>query len=129
MEVETICRYDLPIVILVFNKNGIYHGDTPGTVPPSPTGFVQNARYDRLMEAFGGVGYHVEDASSLAKALETFVAARRPALINCAIDPTAGTESGHIQSFNPRSALQQQAKRDGSGNGAAAGVKTSTHGL
>jgi oxalyl-CoA decarboxylase len=128
MEVETICRYDLPIVILVFNNNGIYHGDRPGTAPPSPTGFVENARYDRLIEAFGGVGYHVEDTSSLAKALETSLAARRPALINCAIDPRAGTESGHIQSFNPRSALQQP-KRDGSGNGAAAGVKTSTHGL
>jgi oxalyl-CoA decarboxylase len=128
MEVETICRYDLPIVILVFNNNGIYHGDRPGTAPPSPTGFVENARYDRLIEAFGGVGYHVEDTSSLAKALGTSLAARRPALINCAIDPTAGTESGHIQSFNPRSALQQP-KRDGSGNGAAAGVKTSTHGL
>jgi oxalyl-CoA decarboxylase len=52
-----------------------------------------------------------------------------PALISCAIDPSAGTESGHIQSFNPRSALQPAPKRDRSSNGAAAGVNAFTHGL
>ena len=105
MEIETICRYKLPIVILVFNNGGIYRGDKPGVFPPSPTGFVPNARYDKLIEAFGGVGYNAEDTSSLAKALEAALAAGRPALINCVIDPTAGTESGHIQSLNPKSAL------------------------
>ena len=135
MEIETICRYNLPIVILVFNNNGIYRGDAPGTIPPSPTGFVQGARYDKLMDAFGGVGYNVEDTSSLGKALEAALAARRPALINCVIDPTAGTESGHIQSFNPRSVLEeeqeeeQQPKRTDRGNGMAGRVTTSTHGL
>jgi oxalyl-CoA decarboxylase len=133
MELETICRYKLPIVILVFNNNGIYHGDTPGTAPPSPTGFIQNARYDKLIEAFGGVGYNVEDTCRLAKYLEAALAARRPALINCAIDPTAGTESGHIQSFNPRSTLEQpqtqQPKRAESSNGTAAAVQTSTQGV
>jgi oxalyl-CoA decarboxylase len=133
MELETICRYKLPIVILVFNNNGIYRGDTPGTSPPSPTGFIPNARYDKLIEAFGGVGYNVVDTSSLAKSLEAALAARRPALINCAIDPTAGTESGHIQSFNPRSTLEQsqnqQPKSADSSNGTAAAVQTSTHGV
>ena len=112
MEIETICRYRLPIVILVFNNNGIYRGDKPGTYPPSPTGFLPNARYDKLIEAFGGVGYNVEDPSGLAKALEAALAAAGPALINCVIDPTAGTESGHIQSFNPRSALESDDARE-----------------
>src|SRR5947209_5997836 len=107
MELETICRYKLPIVTLVFNNNGIYRGDKPGA-PPSPTGFIADARYDKMIEAFGGVGYHVEDTSSLAKALEAALAARQPALINCVIDPTAGTESGHIESLNPKSALPSQ---------------------
>jgi oxalyl-CoA decarboxylase len=102
MEIETICRYKLPIVILVFNNNGIYRGDRPGTTSPSPTGLIPNARYDKLIEAFGGVGYHAEDTSKLAKAFEAALAAGGPALINCVIDPTAGTESGHIQSLNPK---------------------------
>ena len=135
MELETICRYKLPIVTLVFNNNGIYRGDKPGA-PPSPTGFIADARYDKMIEAFGGVGYHVEDTSSLAKALEAALAARQPALINCVIDPTAGTESGHIESLNPKSALASQVavqqdqapKRAEISNGKADLVTTSSRG-
>jgi oxalyl-CoA decarboxylase len=104
MEIETICRYQLPVVIVVFNNGGIYQGDKIGSAP-SPTGFVPNARYDKLIEAFGGNGYHVDDTRSLTKTLTDALAAGRPALINCVIDPTAGTESGHIQNLNPKSAL------------------------
>ncbi len=49
MEIETICRYQLPVVIVVFNNGGIYQGDKVGSAP-SPTGFVPNARYDKLIE-------------------------------------------------------------------------------
>jgi oxalyl-CoA decarboxylase len=105
MEIETICRYKLPIVILVLNNGGIYHGDSPGTAP-SPTGLMQHARYDKLIEAFGGTGYHAEDRASLALALTAALAAGVPALVNCVIDPKAGTESGHIQKLNPKSGLE-----------------------
>jgi oxalyl-CoA decarboxylase len=104
MEIETICRYRLPIVTLVFNNNGIYRGDAPGAVP-SPTGFVQNARYEKLIEAFGGTGYHVTDTPSLTKAVTEALERGKPALINVVIDPTAGTESGHIQNLNPKRAV------------------------
>jgi oxalyl-CoA decarboxylase len=104
MEIETICRFHLPIVIVVFNNGGIYHGDPPG-VPPSPMGFVRNARYDKLIEAFGGTGHHVTDTASLMKAVTDSLKAGTPALINCVIDPTAGTESGHIKNLNPKSKL------------------------
>ena len=104
MEIETICRYNLPVVILVFNNGGIYRGDEIDSAP-SPTGFISNARYDKLIEAFGGTGYHVVDTPSLTKALADALAAGQPALINCVIDPTAGTESGHIQNLNPKSTL------------------------
>lgn len=107
MEIETICRYGLPIVTLVFNNNGIYRGDKPGVAVPSPTGLVANARYDKLIEAFGGVGYHAEDSATLQKAVAEAIESGKPALINCVIDPTAGTESGHIQSLNPKSAMQK----------------------
>jgi oxalyl-CoA decarboxylase len=104
MEIETICRYELPVITVVFNNNGVYRGDAPGN-PYSPTGLMRNARYDRIIEAFGGTGYHVTDTPSLTKAVSEALAAGKPALINAVIDPTAGTESGHIQNLNPRSAL------------------------
>jgi len=105
MEIETVCRYRLPIVTLVFNNGGIYRGDKPDLFPPSPTGLLPNARYDKMIEAFGGVGYNVEDKASLTKALTDALASGWPALINCVIDPAAGTESGHISGLNPKSAL------------------------
>ena len=60
----------------------------------------------RLIEAFGGTGYHVDTPDALASALAAAVASRRPALIDCELDPSAGTESGHLTNLNPRSALQ-----------------------
>jgi oxalyl-CoA decarboxylase len=107
MEIETICRYELPITTVVFNNNGVYRGDPAGTVY-TPTGLLRDARYEKIIEAFGGVGYHVTDTPSLTKALTEALASGKPALINAVIDPTAGTESGHIQSLNPRSAAAQR---------------------
>jgi oxalyl-CoA decarboxylase len=111
MEIETICRYHLPIVTVVFNNGGIYRGDDvnrSGGADPAPTVLMKQARYDKLIEAFGGVGYHAVDPQGLAKALNDALASRKPALINCAIDPTAGTESGHIGNLNPKSSIQRQ---------------------
>jgi oxalyl-CoA decarboxylase len=110
MEVETICRYRLPIVIAVLNNGGIYRGDETnqtGAADPAPTILTKEARYDKIIEAFGGTGYHVKDPEELKQALGEALASGRPALINCVIDPTAGTESGHIQHLNPRSSLSQ----------------------
>ncbi len=104
MELETICRYQLPIVTVIFNNNGIYRGDVDGAAP-SPTGFLNDARYEKIIEAFGGAGYHVTDTASLTKAVREAIASGKPALINAVIDPRAGTESGHIASLNPKSAL------------------------
>jgi oxalyl-CoA decarboxylase len=105
MEIETICRYHLPVVIVIFNNGGIYRGDDvnrSGGADPSPTVLDKNARYDKLIEAFDGTGYHVTDPRSLTKALTDALASGKPALINCVIDPTAGTESGHLQNLNPQ---------------------------
>ncbi len=104
MELETICRYQLPVITIVFNNSGIYRGDPSGS-GCSPTGLMQNARYDKLIDAFGGIGYHVTDTGALTRALSDALASGRPALINAVIDPTAGTESGHIQNLNPKSAV------------------------
>jgi oxalyl-CoA decarboxylase len=113
MEIETICRYSLPIVIVVFNNGGIYRGDDvnrSGSADPAPTILMKNARYDKLVEAFGGTGHHVTDPQGLTRALTDAIASAKPALINCVIDPTAGTESGHLQSLNPTSQIDSGRK-------------------
>lgn len=107
MEVETICRYNLPVCVVVMNNNGVYKGtDVNPTGGPdvAPTVFVKGARYDKLMEAFGGVGVHATTPAELRKAVEEAVRSRKPTLINAVIDETAGTESGRITSLNPTSA-------------------------
>ncbi len=104
MEVETICRYNLPVCVVVFNNNGIYRGidqNPTGGPDVAPTVFVKNARYDLMMTAFGGVGVHATTPAELQKALEEAVASGKPTLINAVIDETAGTESGRITSLNP----------------------------
>jgi oxalyl-CoA decarboxylase len=111
MEIETICRYHLPIVTVVFNNGGIYRGDDVnrgGGADPAPTVLMKHARYDKLIEAFGGVGYDAVDPQGLAQALTEALASGQPALINGAIDPTAGTESGHIGNLNPQSSIPQK---------------------
>src|ERR671939_1297166 len=58
MEVETICRYHLPVCVVVFNNGGIYRGtgvNPGGGADVATTVFVKDARYDKMMEAFGGV--------------------------------------------------------------------------
>ncbi|MDB5481117.1 MAG: oxalyl-CoA decarboxylase [Caulobacteraceae bacterium] len=108
MEIETICRYQLPVVTVIFNNGGIYRGDDANRgadADPAPTVLMKEARYEKLIEAFGGKGYYAADPQSLSRALVEALASRRPALINCAIDPAAGTESGHIGNLNPQSAL------------------------
>ncbi len=111
MEVETICRYNLPICVVVFNNNGIYKGtDKNGSsgADPAPTVFVKNARYEMMMQAFGGVGVVASTPAELEKALSEAVASGRPTLINAIIDETAGTESGRITSLNPTSAANKK---------------------
>ena len=110
MEVETICRYNLPVCVIVFNNNGVYRGtdvNPSGTADVAPTVFVKNARYDMMMQAFGGVGVYATTPQELAAGLSEAIASGRPTLINAVIDETAGTESGRITSLNPTAAVKK----------------------
>ncbi len=110
MEVETICRYNLPVCVVVMNNNGVYRGtDVNPTGGPdvAPTVFVKGARYDKLMEAFGGVGVNATTPVELRRAMEEAIRSKRPTLINAVIDETVGTESGRITSLNPQSAKKK----------------------
>ena len=106
MELETICRYNLPVVTIVFNNNGVYRGtdvNPTGGADVAPTVFVKGARYDKMIEAFGGIGYNVTTPAELTKALTEAIASGKPTLINAVIDETAGTESGRLTNLNPQS--------------------------
>lgn len=104
MEVETICRYNLPIIIIVMNNGGIYRGidNENETSRPSPTQLSSNGHYEKLMEAFGGEGYYVKNSKEFENALQTAMQSNKPCLINVEIDSTAGSESGHLTYLNPK---------------------------
>ncbi len=111
MEVETICRYKLPICIVVFNNDGIYRGDgvnPGGGEDPATTMFVPGSRYDRMIESFGGVGVHATTPDELKQAVDAAITSGKPTLINAVIDPAAGSESGNIGNLNPKSALKKK---------------------
>jgi oxalyl-CoA decarboxylase len=110
MEVETICRYKLPVCIVIFNNNGIYRGVdvNEASDDPATTVFVPDARYDKMMEAFGGVGVTVTAPDELRRAVNEAMDSGKPTLINAVIDPAAGSESGRIGNLNPQSALQKK---------------------
>jgi len=111
MEVETICRYNLPVCVVIFNNNGIYRGtdvNAGGGSDPATTVFVKDSRYDKMMEAFGGIGVHVTTPDELKRAVDKALASGKPTLINAAIDPAAGSESGRIGNLNPQSVVKRK---------------------
>jgi oxalyl-CoA decarboxylase len=111
MEVETICRYGLPVCIVVFNNDGIYRGtdvNAAGGSDPATTVFVKGSRYDKLMDAFGGVGVNATTPDALKRAVDAAMDSGKPTLINAVIDPAAGSESGRIGNLNPQSRLAKK---------------------
>src|SRR5947199_1049983 len=110
MEVETICRYHLPICVVIFNNDGIYRGTDVNVAGADPaiTVFVKGARYDKMIEAFGGVGVNATTPDELKRAVDAAMDSGKPTLINAVIDPAAGTESGSIGKLNPQSAVRKK---------------------
>ena len=111
MEVETICRYKLPVCVVIFNNDGIYRGtdvNRGGGSDPAPTVFVKGSRYDKMMEAFGGVGVNATSPDELKRAVNEAMESGKPTLINAVLDPAAGSESGRIGNLNPQSALKKK---------------------
>ncbi|HTG19272.1 MAG TPA: oxalyl-CoA decarboxylase [Reyranella sp.] len=111
MEVETICRYHLPVCVVIFNNDGIYRGtdqNASGGPDPAPTVFVKGSRYDKMMEAFGGTGVNATTPDELKRAVNAAMDSGKPTLINAVIDPAAGSESGRIGNLNPQSKLRKK---------------------
>jgi oxalyl-CoA decarboxylase len=113
MEIETICRYNLPVCTVIFNNNGIYRGtdvNPTGGEDVAPTVFVKDSRYDKMMEAFGGKGVYATTPDELGRAVREALDSGRPTLVNAVIDEAAGTESGRIGSLNPQSVVKKKKK-------------------
>ncbi|MGD9830369.1 MAG: oxalyl-CoA decarboxylase [Hyphomicrobiaceae bacterium] len=111
MEIETVCRYQLPICVVVFNNNGIYRGTdvNPGGSDPAWTTFVKGSRYDLMAEAFGGVGVTATSPDELSRVVREAMASGKPTLVNAIIDEKSGTESGRIGNLNPQSVVGKKA--------------------
>ena len=110
MEIETVCRYNLPVCIVIMNNNGIYRGDGEnwsGGEDPSTTVFVKDSKYELMMQAFGGVGVTADNPDELRQAIKEAFASRKPTLINAIIAEDAGKESGNIGNLNPSSVVAQ----------------------
>ena len=111
MEIETVCRYKLPVCVVIFNNDGIYRGtdvNRSGSADPATTVFVKGARYDKMIEAFGGVGVNATSPDELKRAVNAAMDSGKPTLINAVIDPAAGSESGRIGNLNPQSVLKKK---------------------
>jgi oxalyl-CoA decarboxylase len=110
MEIETICRYELPVCVVIFNNDGIYRGTDVNKAgsDPATTVFVKGARYDKMIEAFGGIGVNATSPDELRRAVNAAMDSGKPTLINAVLDPAAGSESGRIGNLNPQSALKKK---------------------
>jgi oxalyl-CoA decarboxylase len=110
MEIETICRYKLPVCVVVFNNDGIYRGTDVNSTSsdPAPTVFVKGSRYDKMIEAFGGVGVNATSPDELKRAVNAAMDSGKPTLINAVLDPAAGSESGRSGNLNPQSKIRKK---------------------
>ena len=104
MDYATICRYGLPVTVVIFNNGGIYNGigvNPSGGTEPAPTTLDINARYDKIGDAFGSKSYYVTTPDELTAALKEAIASKKPAIIDVQLAADSGKESGHIGYLNP----------------------------
>lgn len=105
MEVETICRYQLPITVVVLNNGGVYRGDFKNLGDdgdPSPLTLSALGHYEKLMEAFGGTGYYATTPEEVEKYVAAGVASGKPTMVCVELSIHSGKESGHITYLNPQ---------------------------
>ena len=104
MDFSTICRFNLPCTVVIFNNGGIYNGigvNPGGGTDPAPTTLDIHARYDKLGDAFGAQTYYVQTPDELEKAMTEAIASKKPCLIDVQLAADSGKESGHIGYLNP----------------------------
>jgi thiamine pyrophosphate-dependent acetolactate synthase large subunit-like protein len=98
MDYDTAVRFGLPMVVVVGNdaawgqilvpQRAMFGDDHAPATRLAPT------RYDRVVEALGGKGEHVDDPADLVPALERAFASGTVYCVDVAIDPDAAAASG-----------------------------------
>jgi 2-hydroxyacyl-CoA lyase 1 len=104
MEVETMARYDMDVLIFIMNNNGLYRGDTDSaeqykrarenTIAGSTTGgkgltawsLGYQTNYHKIAEMAGGIGFEARTPEELESATEKGYRARVPVVINVIIN-------------------------------------------
>jgi len=107
MEVETMARYDMDVLIFVMNNNGLYRGDTDSaeqytqrrnnTIAGSTTegkgltawSLGYQTSYHKIAEMAGGIGLEARTPEELRQATEKGYHARVPVVINVIINSNA----------------------------------------
>jgi len=97
MEMETLVRYGFPVKIVVLNNGGIGPGMPEIPENPmmnlKPNALIYGARYDRMMEAFGGKGFFVEDPKKIRGALDGAMEHKGPALVNIVLSQSSARKA------------------------------------
>jgi oxalyl-CoA decarboxylase len=86
MELETVCRYRLPITVIVLNDGA-------------------EARHERVIEAFGGTGRRVTTPDELERVVRAALSAGAPVLIDCMLEPRTSTEAHPSTNIGPSSLM------------------------
>ncbi len=88
MELETMAKYRLPVIVIVYNNNiwGTWSPDYRGTAIEQIHMFQENLRYDQVAVAMGGYGEYVTKQEDLLPALErcydVAVTKKLPSIVN-----------------------------------------------
>jgi acetolactate synthase-1/2/3 large subunit len=97
-DLDTCLRFDLPVTVVVGNDAAWGQIRGPQVMifgaERSPATKLWPTRYDKVVEALGGVGYHVEDAAKLTPTIKEALAQDRVACVNVPLDPTFVVKSG-----------------------------------
>jgi acetolactate synthase-1/2/3 large subunit len=93
MEIETALRYGLPVVTVVWNNSS--WGPSFDQMPMlrghvDPFDMLPDLRYDRMFEAIGCHGEHVERPDDIRPALERALGAGKAAVVNVLGDARVG---------------------------------------
>ncbi len=131
MEIETMQRQKMPIIIFVMNNSGVYHGDTANAEDWEllqkqtaaneagldgsgkkkglrSTSLWYETRYEKLAEMVGGRGFFVRSEEELERATrESYHEQEKVCVVNVVVEPGLGKTIGF--------AWQQKAKQ-ASGN-------------
>ena len=89
MEIETLAKYRMPAVIVIYNNNawGTWYPQADEVHRAPIHLFQENIRYDKVAEALGGKGVYVTRPDDFRPGLEwawkTAVAENLPVVINC----------------------------------------------